>query len=229
MKQKSEYGQFCPVAMTAQILAVKWMPLVVRELLCGSHRFSDLQKGLPLISPSLLSTRLKELEHAGVIYKIPAPSGKGSEYYLTEAGEELRPIVNMYGFWAEKWLKKEYTEEELDPTLLMWDIRRNVDCSVFPEDRRAVVQFELSGIKTGQRLWWIIFDHGVADLCMRDPGHGINLYVRSHIRALTEVWMGRRNLKEAVRSEAIELEGDRRDVNIFAQWFTLNFFAKNAA
>ena len=229
MKRESEYGQFCPIAMTAQILTAKWMPLVVRELLCGSQRFSQLQKGLPLMSPSLLSTRLTELEGSGLVVKNPAPSGKGYEYVLTEAGQELRPIITMYGFWAEKWLKKEYTEEELDPSLLMWDIRRNVDGTVFPDDRRAVVQFELSGIKKGQRLWWLLFERGDVDLCLRDPGHDIDLIVSSHIRALTEVWMGRKPLTEALNSETIKLEGKRLDARDYAKWFSLNFFAHNTA
>ncbi len=229
MKRKSEYGQFCPIAMTAQILTAKWMPLVVRELLCGSHRFSDLQKGLPLISPTLLSTRLSELEASGLVKRTPAPSGRGHQYSLTQAGEELRPIINMYGFWAEKWLKKEYTDEELDTALLMWDIRRNVDGGVFPDDRRAVVQFELSGIKKGQRLWWLLFERGEADLCLKDPGHGVDLLVGSPLRTLTEVWMGRRPLTEAVKSEAIRLEGSRQEIRNFSKWFTLNFFAHNQA
>ena len=225
MAKKIEYGQFCPVAMAAQILAVRWMPLVVRELLAGSTRFNDLHRGLPLISPSLLSSRLKELEQAGVIDRTPAPNGKGFEYLLTEAGRELGPIVFMYGFWADKWLKRDYTESELDPSLLMWDIRRNVVTDVFPAERRAVVEFELSGVKSGQRRWWVLFERGDTDLCMKDPGYGIDLYVRAPVRALTEVWMGRRNLTEALKTEAIQLEGSRPEIKNFSKWFSLNFFA----
>jgi hypothetical protein len=111
----------------------------------------------------------------------------------------------------------------------MWDIRRNVDGTVFPDDRRAVVQFELSGIKKGQRLWWLLFERGDVDLCLRDPGHDIDLIVSSHIRALTEVWMGRKPLTEALNSETIKLEGKRQDTRDFAKWFSLNFFAHNTA
>ena len=225
MAKEVEYGQFCPVAMAAQILAVRWMPLVVRELLAGSVRFSDLQRGLPLISPSLLSARLKELEHANVVERRPSSSGKGSEYHLTESGKELGPIVFMYGFWAEKWLKRDYKENELDPSLLMWDIRRNVDASVFDPERREVIEFELSGVKAGQRRWWILVERGEVDLCMKDPGHNIDLHVYASLRILTEVWMGRRKLNDALNSESVKLEGSRQEIRKFSKWFSLNFFA----
>lgn len=228
MARKSDYGQFCPIAMTSEILAVRWTPLLIRELLCGSHRFSDLQRGLPLISPSLLSTRLRELEFAGIVERQPAESGKGFDYYLTQGGMELRPIIEAFGTWSQKWLDHEYTEEHLDPSLLMWDIRRSVDCRFMPNDKRVLVQFELHGSKSKQKRWWLMFDDGEADLCNKDPGHEVNLLVKSHVRTLTEVWMGRRRLDEAIEDQSLKLEGSLRQIRNFPKWFSLNMYAATA-
>lgn len=228
MKRLNEYGQFCPVAMTAEIMAVRWTPLVIRELLSDSHRFSDIQKGLPLMSPSLLSTRLKELEHAGIVRRQKSSSGKGSEYYLTEAGQELRPIVELYGAWAQKWYTQEYTEEDLDPSLLMWDVRRRIDRTHLPGGARTVVQFELSATKHRQKLWWLVCEDGDPDLCLKDPGHEIDLYVYAPLRTLTEIWMGRRKLAAALEAGEIRMEGNSSQVKSFPKWFLLNIFADMA-
>jgi DNA-binding HxlR family transcriptional regulator len=146
MAESKGYGQFCPVAQAAQVLAERWTPLVVRELICGSVRFNDLQRGVPRMSSSLLSRRLKELEYAGIVERRPAAKGRGSEYHLTDAGRELFPIVEGMGLWAQRWLRRELVaEENLDPDLLMWDIRRCVTAEGLPPDviaseRRFVVR-----------------------------------------------------------------------------------------
>src|SRR5690606_4948188 len=101
------YGQFCPVSRAAEILAERWTPLVVRELLCGSTRFNDLQRGVPRMSPALLTRRLRELEHAGIVERRAATRGAGSEYHLTAAGEELRPVIEAMGLWAQRWMRDE--------------------------------------------------------------------------------------------------------------------------
>ncbi len=226
MLKHNEYGQFCPVAKTAEILAVKWMPLVIRELLSGSYRFNDLQRGVPLMSPSLLSTRLKVLEDSGFVRRNPAKKGRGHEYHLTEAGKELGPIVEMYGDWAQTWLQQKIADQDLDPSLLMWDIRRNLDAAHFPTDRRASVQFELTGAKAKQRRWWVVFEEGEADLCMKDPGHEVDLYISSPLRALTEVWIGKRSISGALKSGELVLDGPRKLVDTFPNWFLLSATAR---
>jgi DNA-binding HxlR family transcriptional regulator len=94
------YGQFCPVAKAAEILTERWTLVVLRELLCGSRRFNDLRRGVPLMSPTLLSKRLTFLVEAGVIERRRAQPGKGWEYVPTNAGQELRPLVEMLGVWV---------------------------------------------------------------------------------------------------------------------------------
>jgi DNA-binding HxlR family transcriptional regulator len=114
------YGQFCPVAKAAEIVAERWTPLVLRELLCGSRRFNDLHRGLPLMSRTLLAKRLEQLEDAGIVRSVPRPRGRGREYHLTAAGEELRPLVERLGEWGQRWARAQVERGDLDPGLLMW-------------------------------------------------------------------------------------------------------------
>jgi DNA-binding HxlR family transcriptional regulator len=224
-ERNTPYGQFCPIAMTAEILAVKWMPLIIRELLCGSSRFNDLQKGVPLMSPTLLSARLKDLEYSGIVRTEPSSTGRGSEYFLTEAGEEMRPLILMFGDWSQKWLTHDIPEADLDPTLLMWDIRRRVDAGFMPSDDRFVVEFQYSGTPPKHQRWWISFEKGEADLCIRNPGYDVDLFVSSSLRIMTEIWMGRRNLKTEIKQGNLMLDGSRKSCSDFPRWFSLSVFA----
>ncbi len=130
------YGQFCPVAKATELLGEKWTPLIVRELLCSEQSFNTLRKGVPLMSPSLLSSRLKTLEAAGVIVR--EKSDRGVSYRLTEAGEELRPIIEQLGVWGQRWARSDLSREDLDPSLLMWDMHRNIDTSYFGPQGTAI-------------------------------------------------------------------------------------------
>ncbi|MBT3558224.1 MAG: helix-turn-helix transcriptional regulator [Rhodospirillales bacterium] len=227
-KRETAYGQFCPIAMTSEILAVKWVPLIIRELLCGSYRFGDLQKGVPKMSPSLLSARLKDLEFSGVVRTEPTPSGRGYEYFLTEAGEEMRPLIMMFGNWSEKWLTHEIPDGDLDPSLLMWDIRRRVVSNAAPTSGRFIVEFQFSGTAPKHQRWWIVFESDEADLCVRNPGYDIDLTVSSSLRVLVEIWMGRRSLKASIRNGDLVLDGSRKDCAYFPKWFSLGVFADKA-
>ena len=227
MVQKKGYGQFCPVARAAEILAERWTPLVVRELLSGSVRFNDLQRGVPRMSSSLLSRRLKELEYAGIIERRRAQKGRGWEYHLTEAGKALFPIVEGMGLWAQRWSRSDLVvDENLDPDLLMWDIRRCVSAEGMPANRRFTVRFEFPGVPSNRRRYWIVFDHGEADLCAKDPGFEVDLYLSAKLRALVEVWLGHLSLERALRAGDIDLEGSREDLRRFRDWFALSLFAE---
>ena len=162
------YGQFCPIAKAAQILAERWTPLVLRELICGSTRFNDLRRGVPLMSSSLLSQRLKFLEREGVIERWPAAAGHGFEYHLTAAGRELEPMIMLMGEWGARWVRSQLAPEDLDVTLLMWDMRRKVRPEQFPA-RRVVVAFEFSDVPQSKRRWWLVSEGKKADLCVTDP------------------------------------------------------------
>lgn len=229
MAGRKGYGQFCPVAKAAEVVAERWTPLVLRELIAGTSRFNDLRRGVPLMSPSLLSQRLKELEQAALVERRPAEGGRGSEYFLTPAGEQLGPIIMGLGRWAESWLKPEFRDDDLDPSLLMWDVSRRVDPSRVPDGDRTSIQFLWSGVPSKYGRWWLVFERGEADLCLKDPGYEIDLFVSAPIRVAVDVWMGRRELAEAVRSGDLRLDGARVQVAAFPDWFTLNVFAHPVA
>lgn len=202
------YGQFCTVARGAEILCERWTPLVVRELLCGSRRFNDLHRGVPRMSTSLLAHRLQTLESAGVLRRTAV--GKVWEYSLTDAGEELRPIVMALGHWGARWIGSRLRADELDAGFLMWDIRRFVHLDECPP-HPVVIHFQLPDARKGERSWWLVIEDGVADLCRDDPGRELTLVVIASVRALTEIWSGDLTPAEALASGAVQVDGDRRD------------------
>ena len=225
MKDSKSYGQFCPVARASEIVATRWTPVVLRELLAGSTKFNDLRQGLPLMSPSLLSKRLGELEEVGIIKKRKAIKGRGWEYCLTDAGRELGPIVETLGIWGQRFVLAEFEQHELDPTLLMWDIQRRVDCQYFPEHGRFTAFFTLRDAPKERRHWWLVITDRQVDLCVHDPGYEMDLYVDAGLKPLTDVWMGRRSLEDARRKHDVVLDGQSAYVQSFPQWFLLSPFA----
>jgi DNA-binding HxlR family transcriptional regulator len=221
----SGYGQFCPVAKASEVLAERWTPLVVRELLCGSHRFNALQRGLPLMSRSLLAKRLRELELAGVIERRPSGDGRGSEYHLTEAGEELRPIIMGLGAWGQRWARSEVSRADLDPRLLMWDMQRNIDTEALPP-HRVVVRFRFTDVSPGRpRVTWLILDGDQVDVCYKDPGYDVDLVVAGRLRALVGVWLGDTTMSAVIRAGELQVEGTRRLAEAFPSWLRRSIFA----
>ena len=227
MARDKGYGQFCPVAMAAEILAERWTPLVVRELVCGSMRFNDIQRGVPRMSSALLSKRLKELEYSGIVDRRPAPDGRGSTYRLTRAGEELAPILVGMGNWAQRWKRDDLVDDEkLDPDLLMWDMHRRIDKSVIPNDRRFVIQFQFAGMPANRRLYWLMFERGEIDVCMKHPGFEVDLYIDCPMRTMARVWLGHESMDAALRSEEIRLDGSPEDIKLFKSSLELSVFAE---
>ena len=201
------------------------MPLVIRELLCGSVRFNDLQRGVPRMSSALLARRLKELQFAGIVERRRGAGG-AFEYHLTEAGRELFPVVETMGLWAQRWLRHDLVDTaNLDSDLLMWDVRRNVVAKSPPRQPRYVAEFRLSGVPISRRRYWLVFERGVVDLCYRNPGFEIDLFVTASLRVLTQVWLGHIPLDAAIRDGRLQLDGSRRDVAAFRSWFSLSMFA----
>ena len=225
MVEKRGYGQFCPLALAAEILAEPWTPLVVRELLCGSIRFNDLQRGVPRMSSALLARRLKELQFAGIVERRRGAGGS-VEYHLTPAGRELFPVVEKMGLWAQRWLRHDLVDTaNLDSDLLMWDIRRNVLAKSLPREARYVAEFRLSGVPISRRRYWLVFESGTVDLCYRDPGFDVDLFVEVSLRVLTQIWLGHVQIDQAVRDGRLRLDGSRDDIRAFRSWFVLNMFA----
>jgi DNA-binding HxlR family transcriptional regulator len=226
MSIQSDYGQFCPVAMTAEIFCQRWTALVLREMLCGSTRFNDLRRGVPRMSPSLLSKRLKELLEAGVIEEVRSPSFAGTEYHLTTSGEELRPIVMAMGFWGQRWVESHVSLKNLDASLLMWDMRRFLDPRPLPK-RRCVISYHFPEVKKGSQTFWLVVDvNGKIDLCSDDPGFEVDLYVTASLRALTAIWMGLSTVKEETQKGNLTIDGAAAIAAAMQDWLGLSPFAK---
>lgn len=208
------YGQFCPVAKTSEILCERWVPLILRELMLGSARFTEIRRGVPLISTAMLSTRLKQLVAHEIITR--EESGHDVEYRLTPAGWELYPIIEAMGVWGQRWVRSRYTIDELDPSLLMWDMRRMLQPDGLGP-ARTVVEIRFRRAPTGRSTFWLVVDASI-DLCLVDPGYSVDLHVLSSLRAMTEVWMGDRSMNSAIADGSIQLSGSRSLVRRFPAW-----------
>lgn len=209
------YGQYCPLAQASRVLGERWTLLVVRELIAGSTRFNALRRGVPQMSPTLLSRRLKQLETAGVIRR--RQTGKDISYELTQAGEELRPVIETLGAWGHRWVRTQLGAEDLDAGLLMWDMRRSVNPAQFPA-RRVVVQFHYSDAPQGARDWWLVSQSQDIELCLSDPGYEVDLAVRSSLAAMTAVWTCQLPFRDAERDGKIEVTGDAELARNLPEW-----------
>ena len=217
------YSQFCPVAKGAEIFNERWTPLIIREMMCGSRRFNDLKRGNPMMSPSLLSQRLKFLEQAGVVER---KSGKGDsiEYALTDSGRDLGEVVTRLGLWGLKWARSRLTEDDYDPQLLMWDIRRRIDTSGFPPGR-VVLSFMFRDMPSNRRAYWLVVDNGEVDLCMKFPGFDVDLAFITTSKTLADIWMGHTTFRKEMRSGSLRLEGSRKLKSSIDDWFTFSLFS----
>lgn len=224
MTQHKDYGQYCPVAKAAEILAERWTLLVVRELLHGSQHFNDLRRGVPLMSASLLSQRLKELEWAGVVERRKLPDGRRATYRLTEAGKALQPIVELLGRWGQRFVRSNFEHQDLDPRFLMWDMRRGIRADLLPPGR-FVIRFEFPDQPSNRRCWWLLKEHDTLDLCLHDPGFAVALTVSADLRTMTRIWMGDLAIAEALRTGALRLEGATALRLSFPDWIGLSMFA----
>ncbi|NMF86548.1 helix-turn-helix domain-containing protein [Nodosilinea sp. P-1105] len=222
------YGQFCPVALASEVLGTRWTILVLRELLCGSTHFNELRKGLPRMSPALLSKRLHELEETGLLVRRLDEATDSPSYHLTEAGQDLLPVVMAIGAWGQRWLESQLSLKNLDPSLLMWDMRRNLNPDPLP-NQKITVQFLYPEVKRGRRQWWLIVDKAaepVVDLCWLDPGHEVDLYVVSDLRTMTAIWMGIMTVSQAIEDGKLELNGAPELQTAMQEWLGLSQFAQ---
>jgi DNA-binding HxlR family transcriptional regulator len=223
---KSGFGQFCPVAVACEVFAARWTPIILRELLAGSHRFNQLQRGIPLISRPLLAQRLRDLETAGVITSTPVAAGRGREYRLTDAGMEFREVIEGLGAWGQRWTVR-VNPRNLDAGLLMWNIRRRIPVERLPA-QHVVVRFDYRGIPSGHRsprTYWLELDRPEVDLCVSDPGFEVDLYVDADLAAMAKVWLGDLSLASVLRSKEVRIIGPRTLVRDFQSWLPRSAYA----
>ena len=209
------YGQFCPLAQAAQLLCERWTLIIIRELIAGSTRFSELQKGVPLMSPTLLSTRLKQLLKAGVVEL--SGSKRNHTYNLTAAGKELRPVIELLGAWGHRWARSDLNSGDLDAGLLMWDMRRSVDPSIFPR-HRVVVQFEYPDAPKGAKDWWLVSENGEIDLCLNDHGYDVDILIKCSLKVMTKIWICEQSFGEAAKIGNVAIMGDPKLANNIEDW-----------
>lgn len=215
------YGQFCPVSLAAEVFARRWSPLIVRELLTGSTRFNELRRGIPTISASALSRRLGELIVAGVVERVD--DEQGTRYLLTEAGAELRPVVEALGLWGRRWLTADYREQDLDPRLLLWDIHRNIRLDLVPV--RTLIELHFSDAPARHRAYWLLIERNGAEVCLTHPGGEVDLRLSTDVRTLTDIWMGNTSWASALRSRRLTLTGRGDLRRALPGWLKLNPFA----
>lgn len=215
------YGQFCSMARALDLLGERWTLLVVRELLCGSRRFGDIQRGIPRISRTMLSARVRELADAGVIERLDGVGGP--EYRLTSAGLELAAVVRELGTWGQRWLPRELHPSELDARALVWDIHRRVRRDALPE-RPFVVRIELTDVRGAAARHYLLLRRHEVSLCTANPGFPEELCLRATRRTLVAWWRGDLSFRQALDA-GLALEGRREWVRAFPSWFEGYLFA----
>jgi DNA-binding HxlR family transcriptional regulator len=212
--------------MAAEVLCNRWTMVLLRELVAGSTRFNELRRGVPRMSPALLSKRLKDLEEAGIVRRVASPVEAGVvEYHLTRSGRDLKAVVESVGIWGQRWVESNPSLQQLDASLLMWDMRRSLDLSPLPK-RRSVIAFVYPDQPAKLRRFWLVVDpDGEVDVCSVDPGFDVDLYVTVDLRTMTSIWMGLTKVREALDGNKMTLTGDRQLASDIQIWLGLSPFA----
>jgi DNA-binding HxlR family transcriptional regulator len=220
---KSEFGQFCPIALASEVLTQKWMLLIVRELNAGSTRFNDIRRGVPRISATLLKQRLDQLEQAGAIVRKRMKKGGVEEYFLTEAGRELKKVLGSIGEWGQRWAR-DIDKDDLDPGWLVWAMHRRLDAAAMPKGI-TVLEIEFSDAPKNHRLFWLLCVDGNVDVCVKPTGFDVDLRVKTNVKTLAEVWRGIRPIRPEIANGRIQLEGKTALKRSFPQWLLFSVFA----
>ena len=220
------YPRFCPIAMAADLLGPRWTMLVLCELWNGSTRFNEISSGLPGMSPSLLSKRLKEMEAKGLVQRRESGVGAHAEYLTTDQANELEPIVVRLGEWAHRNIESDVSLQCLAARMLMWNIRRKLDRSALPISK-CVIQFTLNNDPNEQANYWLVIKPGLeTDLCYLDPGHNVDLFIIGELRAMTSAWMGHSSFETEINKGAISLVGHSGMARSLTKWLIRSSFAK---
>ena len=211
------YGQLCPVAKAAEVFCERWNALILRDLGAGATRFTELKRGVPLMSRSMLSRRLQELEHQGILERRPNPTGRGCTYHLTPAGRAFLPIVEALGEWGRRWSRRDLAANEVDVSQLLWSMERAVRPDAFG-DRRTVMQLEFTDQSGSWRRWWFVNETSEAQLCVKDPGFDVDLYLSVRLRDMIQIWRGELLLARAIRSGRLKIHGPAQLKRAIPAW-----------
>ncbi|MET0091637.1 MAG: helix-turn-helix domain-containing protein [Candidatus Thiodiazotropha sp.] len=218
-----EYGQFCPIAKATEILGEKWTILIVRELLMGGARFNELQRGLRLISPTMLSKRLDSLESHGLVIKKKIPNQKGYEYFPTRSCAELLPIIKSLGDWGMRWVRANILDSDYDVELLMLYLKRSINPEGLVGDE-TVIRFHFTDARQFAD-WWITVKQGIVELCEKDPGKEIDIYFTTTVKKMVEVWMGDTSYRKVITSNDLKVVGPKALINDITAWMQSSIFS----
>jgi DNA-binding HxlR family transcriptional regulator len=215
------YGQYCPIARGAEIFAERWTPVIIRNLYLGCSSFTEIHEGAPGLSRTLLSQRLRQLEHLGIVRSEAKPRGRGRHYHLTTAGQDLFRVCASLGEWGARWL--ELAPEHLDPFVALWSMCNSLRRDRLP-DRRVVVRFDFTGRPRPER-YWLLIEHSDVEICKEYPGFDEDLYLEAEAEAFVKWHLGRLTWAEATRSGRIRLQGHSSLVRAFPTWNARSMFA----
>jgi DNA-binding HxlR family transcriptional regulator len=214
------YGQYCPVALGSEIVGDRWTPLILRELMLGSTRFNDIERGLPGISRTLLTQRLRHLERKGVIEIRPVAAGRGHDYVLTPAGADLEPVLTALGEWTVRWMLAEPDEADCDPVTLTWWLHKRIDTGQLP-DTRVVIEFRYApgAVFPERKTLWMVLDPREQNVCVQHPGFDSDVLVSTDAVSFMRVFSGLVTLGQALRDQSVVLDGPPVLTRAFPTWF----------
>lgn len=218
-----EYGQFCPIAKATEIIGEKWTILIIRELLMGGSRFNELQRGLSLMSPTILSRRLESLSQHGLVVKKKISGQKGYEYFPTESCKELLPLIRSLGEWGMRWARANLSEKDYDVELLMLYIKR----SIVPDKligNETVIRFHFTDINVYPD-WWLVVKGEEIDLCVNNPGRDVDVYFTTSVKSLADIWMGDSTYKKAIKDGSLKVIGNKTLTRNITAWMSNSLFA----
>lgn len=217
------YGQYCPLALAVEMLGERWTLLIVSRLIDGCSQFNEIHRGVPRISPSLLSKRLDELVRAGLAERVAAGRGRPAHYALTAAGRELEPIIMQLAVWGQRWAR-DMVDDDYDPAFLLWSMHTRLNVAAMPPGR-TVIAFEFSGAPADFEGFWLVHDRGAVDMCLKDPGFEVDVTVRANLHRFIETWRGFRDLATEIRTGQIDIAGPSRLVRQLPAWLMLSSLA----
>lgn len=219
-----KYGQFCPVAKAAEIMCERWTALIIRDLSGGPRRFSELKRGVPLMSPTLLSHRIKQLIAEDVVARRRSPSGSGWIYQLTPAGKDFAPVILALGTWGQQWSRRQLEEGEIDYGLLIWALEQSVHPEAFGPGR-TVVRLEFTDLPQEKKLWWFVNESGACHLCLEEPGYEVDLYLAASVADMVYIWRGDLALGKALETDRLEAIGRASARRALRGWLGISVLA----
>ncbi len=219
-----DYGEACPISRASRVLCERWTLQIVREMMLGASRFSELQRYLPRISPSLLNARLKLLEEQGVIVKRRIPEKRGHEYRLSPSGKALAPLLHEMGKWGMEWVHEGIEDDELNAVVLLREIAELMDVDALPSGDH-VLQFTFADLDD-EATRFILLQRGTREVCQENPGYEVDVYFESTLRTLSEVFWGDVSLAAARKSGALNVVGPSALTRRLSKWFPTSSFAR---